>query len=93
MQPLASSIELDASGQDKLIEEIRTLLLEKLSIRVETPGTDLLETGALDSMALVRLLIHLESQFGLNLPLGSLGIDPFRSVITIAELVANLKSR
>jgi acyl carrier protein len=77
--------------QEKLIGEIRKLMLEKLSIRVESAETDLLVTNTFDSMALVNLILHLEKHFGVDLPLGTLGIDPFRSVASIAELVARRK--
>ena len=86
-----SPIELDLADDQKLIVEIENLLLEKLSIRVKSPETDLLDTGALDSMAMVHLLLHLENHFGIDLPLGTLGIDPFRSVSRIAGLVKNLR--
>jgi acyl carrier protein len=89
LQPQASVVNV--SEQQKLIGEIRELLLEKLSIRVESPDTDLLVTNTLDSMALVNLILHLEKRFGLDLPLGNLGVDPFRSLARIADLIAGRK--
>jgi acyl carrier protein len=87
----ASDSKCELPEQQKLIREIRKLLLEKLSIRVESAETDLLLTNTFDSMALVNLIIHLEKHFGLDLPLETLGIEPFRSVASIAELVASHK--
>jgi acyl carrier protein len=91
LQPQASVVNVEVSEQQKLIGEIRELLLEKLSIRVESPDTDLLVTNTLDSMALVNLILHLEKRFGLDLPLGNLGVDPFRSLARIADLIAGRK--
>jgi acyl carrier protein len=65
------------------------LLLDKLSIRVESTDMDLLEAGVLDSVAQVQLLLHLEKHFDLHLPMEELEVDSFRSVVTIAELVAD----
>jgi acyl carrier protein len=87
LQPITSSLE--SGGQRGLVREIQALLLEKLSIGVESPETDLLETGILDSAAQVQLLLHLEKHFGLRLPMENLEIDSFLSVASIAELVAN----
>jgi acyl carrier protein len=48
---------------------------------------DLFQTGALDSVAMVRLLFELEEHFGLYLPMEDLGVDSFRTLATIAETV------
>jgi len=87
--PPTSLIDSDLSEEQKLIGEIQALLLDKLSIRVETPEADLLQTGVLDSVAQVHLLLHLEKHFGLHLPMENLEIDSFLSVVNIAKMVAN----
>jgi D-alanine--poly(phosphoribitol) ligase subunit 2 len=86
-----SVLDNDTSGQQELISQIRALLLEKLSIRVQSPDVDLFETGALDSVAMVRLLFQLEEQFGLYLPMEDLGVDSFRTLSRIAETVDSRK--
>jgi D-alanine--poly(phosphoribitol) ligase subunit 2 len=83
------SIGSDISSQQELIREIQAFLLEKLSIQVDSEEMDLLETGVLDSVAQINLLLHLEEHFGLDLPMENLEIDSFRSVANIAELVAS----
>jgi acyl carrier protein len=83
------SIESHVPSQQELVHEIRAFLLEKLSIHVESTEMDLLETGVLDSVAQVNLLLHIEEHFRLCLPMENLEIDSFRSVLSIAELVAN----
>jgi len=47
----------------------------------------LLGTGVLDSLNLVRLVAHIEEQFGLELPVNEVGLESFRSVAALAELV------
>jgi acyl carrier protein len=89
LQTTTSFIDAAICSQPELIGEIQRLLQEKLSIRVESPETNLLETGALDSVAQVHLLLHLEKRFGLRLPMENLEVDSLLSVASIAELVAN----
>jgi acyl carrier protein len=78
----------DFSEQQKLIHEIQTLLLEKLSIRVESTEMDLFQAGILDSAAQVHLLLQLEQHFGVRLQMEDLEVDSFASVVKIAEAVA-----
>jgi len=69
------------------ILEIRHLLSGKLFIDVDSPETDLLNTGLLDSLALVQLLVHLEERFGVRIALDAIEIEDLRSVASIAALV------
>src|SRR5262249_31379483 len=89
MNNTAIELAQDVSEQQRLIPEIQALLSRKLSIQVESPDADLFQQGALDSLAQVHLLAHLEKHFGLRLPMEELEIDSFSSVRKIAELVAN----
>jgi len=82
-------MDLGISTQQELIREIQSFLLETLSIQVDSEEMDLLESGVLDSVAQVNLLLHLEEHFRLHLPMENLEIDSFRSVANIAELVAS----
>jgi acyl carrier protein len=86
---LQPTIDSGIPSQEELIRQIQTFLVDELSIQIESPEMDLLETGVLDSAAQVELLLHLEKRFGLHLPMENLEIDSFRSVPNIAELVAN----
>ena len=74
------------------VERVRQLVAETLNLAPPDPGTDLIESGLLDSLALVELLHALETELGVEVPLDSLEIESFRSVETIAELVAGLRS-
>ena len=72
-----------------LHDSIATLFLEKLNIEVVSVETDLMGTGALDSLALVELLLHLEQQFQLKIPLENLDLEHFRSISGIAKFIAS----
>jgi D-alanine--poly(phosphoribitol) ligase subunit 2 len=83
IQPLS---EID--GLARLAEDVRSLFLEKLAIRIELSNTDLFANGVLDSMSLVQLILELENRFEVKLPIGELEIAAFRSIGEIARLVA-----
>jgi acyl carrier protein len=72
-------------------DQIRSLLEEKLSIRVEDVEADLFQGGFLDSMSLVQLILELESHFGLDLPIQDLDIAVFGSVAQMASLIEQRK--
>jgi acyl carrier protein len=63
--------------------------LERLQIEIPSVDTDLLETGALDSLAFVDLLHYMEQEFEITVPFDDLEVDNFRSIGKIAEFVAN----
>jgi acyl carrier protein len=67
--------------------EITALFTRDLNVEVPSPDTDLLETGRLDSVGMVELLIRLEERFGIRIPLENLEIDHFRSVAAIAAFI------
>jgi acyl carrier protein len=83
------SKEHEVSRQQTLIPEIQGLILDKLSVRVESPKSDLFQTGVFDSLTLVQFILHLEEHFGLQLPIGNLDFDSFISIEKMAELVAS----
>jgi acyl carrier protein len=82
------SAEKDICDKQVFIHEIQVVLLEKLSIRVESVEADLFEMGLLDSSALVRLLLYLEEDCGWRIPIEDFGDIPF-SVASIADLIAD----
>ena len=66
---------------------IKKLFLEKLNIDVASVETDLLETGTLDSMAFVDLLMNIEVEFGVKVSVDNLEVDDFRTIKKIAEFI------
>jgi len=71
----------------RLIEEIEKLCVTKLSIRISSRDQDLFETGLLDSLSLVQLILELEQHFQLELPMGELDLSSLRSVDEMARLI------
>ena len=71
-----------------LYHQIAAFFSERLNLTVSSPTQDLFETGVLDSMALVDLVMHLEQQFDIRISTDELEPDNFRSVAKIAGFVA-----
>jgi acyl carrier protein len=73
---------------DDLTARVQQVFREALTMEVPSVDTDLIETGRLDSLALVELLFALEQQFGVDLALGELDVENFRTVQRISDFVA-----
>jgi acyl carrier protein len=69
-------------------DRVQRLFVEALNIQVPSDETDLIETGLIDSLALVELLFAIEREFSVNLPLDDLDIENFRSLRRIGEFIA-----
>ena len=66
---------------------IGKVFTDKLNIEIPASDIDLFETGVLDSLAFVELLLHLECEFGVTVPVDDLEIDNFRSITRVADFV------
>ncbi len=77
------------SEASPLYSQIARLFEEKLNLEIPSADTDLFDTGALDSMAFVELLVQLEQQFGTMVSFDDLELDNFRSIKKIADFVGN----
>jgi acyl carrier protein len=65
------------------------LIRNRLNINVVDVDADLLETGLVDSLALVMLITTLEETFSCELPLDAFDIDNFRSARRITEYLVD----
>ncbi len=76
------------SDQDQSLEA-RLAALLAATLTVAPPGIDddLLATGIIDSLALVDLLLRLETELGVVVPVDALEPEDFRTVRAIAALV------
>lgn len=65
------------------------LFIERLQVDVPSVEADLVESGVLDSLMFVELLLQLEQDFGITISSETLEIDHFRSIAKIAEYLIN----
>ncbi len=74
-----------------LHNELGRLFSENMNLDAPSAETDLLESGFMDSLTFVELLLHLEKKFGIQISLDDLEIDNFRSIANIAQFIARQK--
>ncbi len=71
-----------------IVERLDALFAECFHVEVPSPDTDLLETGVLDSLQFVELLLQLERRFGFRVKVEDINLDDLRTLARIARLVA-----
>lgn len=72
-----------------IVRDLSALFREELHIEVPTPDTDLFDSGLLDSLQLVQLLLHVEQRLGLRIPLDEVDLEDLRSIGSLARVVAS----
>lgn len=73
--------------RDEIAERLRDILARTLGTAPPDPETDLVQSGLLDSLALVELLVAVEQEFAITFSPEELEIERFRSLGSLAELV------
>jgi D-alanine--poly(phosphoribitol) ligase subunit 2 len=68
-------------------DAVLAIFRDELSIEVPGLEVDVIESGLLDSLGLVTLVVELEQQFGLSIPFETLDVDDFRTVGSIVDLI------
>lgn len=76
-----------ATDNEVLHTQLRGFFSEKLSVEVSSVDADLVQTGILDSLALVELFAYIEKEFGTEISLDDIEIGDFHSIAKIAEYV------
>jgi acyl carrier protein len=66
---------------------ITKLLSDRVHVEPPSADTDLMESGLLDSLTLVELIVGLEEEFEIKIPFEEVELDNFRSVERIAGFV------
>lgn len=70
-----------------IVERLRALVLEHLHMEVPSADTDLLDSGLLDSLQLVDLLLLIEQHFGRRIAVEAIDLEDLRSLARIAQLL------
>jgi acyl carrier protein len=70
------------------VERLGRVVRDVADVEIPLDDVDLIESGLLDSLALVNLIAEIEHEFGLELALDSLDLDNFRSLGSMADFVA-----
>jgi acyl carrier protein len=73
--------------RDETAARLRDILARTLGTTITDGDTDLVQSGLIDSLALVELLVAVEQEFSITFAADELEIERFRSLRTLAELV------
>jgi acyl carrier protein len=77
---------------DATVEQLSRIFAGVTGDDAPDPDADLVEGGVLDSLALVELLFAIEQELGVEIPTERLEVARFRTLGSIAELVAECRS-
>ena len=69
-------------------QEIDAIFSGRFDTRIASRDVDLIETGLVDSVRIVELVLEIERRFGVSLPFEELEIDDFRTVARLAARIA-----
>jgi acyl carrier protein len=72
---------------ESLVLGLQALFREKLNIDVPSIDADLIESGLLDSLQIVQLLLYIESDLGYRIALDEIDLDDLRSVARLARVI------
>jgi D-alanine--poly(phosphoribitol) ligase subunit 2 len=75
------------------VRRIEKLFTHRLMIAAPQPDQDLVESGILDSMAMVELLFGLEEEFGFRVNIAELDVENFRCIANIAAMIEGAETR
>ena len=76
------------NDENAIVERLNALFVECFHVEVPSPDTNLLESGVLDSLQFVELLLQLERRFGLQVRVEDINLDDLRTLERIARLLA-----
>jgi acyl carrier protein len=74
------------------VHRVETLVMDLLASDSVDRDDALIESGLLDSFALIELLSAIEDEFAIQLPMDDLDLDVLRSVRSIASFVNTLRT-
>lgn len=69
-------------------EKIAEVVARTLNIEVPAIDTDLVAMGVIDSLSLISIVMSLQQELGIEIDLGNIELDNFRSVRSIAQHTA-----
>lgn len=71
----------------ELESKVKQIVEDSLGQTVEDPETDLVDTGLINSLAIMNIAVGLEDVFGYETDVSDIVKDNFRSISSITEMV------
>lgn len=84
---MSASPRSEPSGQPATAERVAELVRDTLGVHAPDPATDLIDSGLIDSLALVSLIVELEAAYAISFPLERFDVEDFRTLARMAALV------
>jgi len=72
----------------ELEQGIQRIFRERMNVDVPDVAADLFETGALDSLSFVDLLLAIADEFGIEIEIEELELADFRTIQSMATVLA-----
>jgi D-alanine--poly(phosphoribitol) ligase subunit 2 len=72
--------------------EVAALIEDRLGLEVEGPEQHLFDTGVLDSLSFVNLIVEIETAFGVTVVFEDVDFDDFATTARIAHDVDRLRA-
>ena len=79
---------LDTPATSTTIDRVMEILTGPMNLEIPSVSAGLFESGILDSVAFVNLLMYLEQTFKITVSVEDLEMDTFQSAASIADFVA-----
>ncbi len=76
-----------SNGDSTIQRKIAEIFVQKLALEAPAVDSDLFETGLLDSVTFVDLLLHLENEFQVKCSLEDVDLSNFRSVASMTKYI------
>jgi methoxymalonate biosynthesis acyl carrier protein len=71
-----------------LQQRIQAIFNERLQVDIPAVDIDLFETGLIDSLVFIDLLLAVEEEFSMEIALDRVNLDDFRSITRIADFIS-----
>lgn len=78
---------------DNQYNKLSELVNRVLTVQINDPELDLMDSGHLDSLALVQLMMEIEDSFGFSIPPELVDIDDYRTLHSMNRMISQCMSR
>lgn len=76
---------------ESISRRISEIIGQGLNLQIQDDNANLFETGGLDSLMFVELLVLLEHEFAVRISVDDLELDDFSSIAQIARLIERMR--
>jgi len=83
-------LKLNMETNPNMLEKISAVVKETLTIDNIGYDTDLFESGVLDSLSLIQLMMELETSFDITISPEELDVEDYRTVRNMSEMIERL---